>query len=373
MDPGNVDLYALQNFASVALNDMTVLGKQLTEAYYDKPISKSYWVGCSTGGRQGLMMAQRYPDAYDGILAQAPAVNWAEFIPTMFWPQWIMQHIGYYPRQCELDAITAAATSACDELDGLKDNVIGLSGLCDFDPNTVVGQQYACSNVTGTISKEAAYIAKTTWEGATNAEGKLQWPGVAPGAPLSGIANTTCDTSGSCTGAPFTISTDWHRLFIQKDASFDPYNYTQAGWDAAFHASVQQYTSIIGTNDPDLSAFRKTGGKMITWHGMADQLIPFNGTVHYYSRVLSLNANATDFYRFYSAPGVGHCRGGLGAAPTDPLAQLVSWVEDGEAPKTLTANRTVKGADWKQELCQYPLSSIYKGGDPAIASSYSCE
>jgi hypothetical protein len=75
--PGNVDLYALQNFASVALNDMTVLGKQLTEAYYDKPISKSYWVGCSTGGRQGLMMAQRYPDAYDGILAQAPAVNWA--------------------------------------------------------------------------------------------------------------------------------------------------------------------------------------------------------------------------------------------------------------------------------------------------------
>jgi hypothetical protein len=81
--PGNVDLYALQNFASVALNDMTVLGKQLTEAYYGKPISKSYWVGCSTGGRQGLMLAQRYPDAYDGILAQAPAVNWAGNSPSI--------------------------------------------------------------------------------------------------------------------------------------------------------------------------------------------------------------------------------------------------------------------------------------------------
>ena len=204
-------------------------------------------------------------------------------------------------------------------------------------------------------------------------EGNLQWPGIAPGSPLSGIAGTTCDASGNCTGAPFTISTDWHRLFIQKNASFDPYNYTQTGWDAAFHASVQQYTSIIGTTDPDLSAFKRSGGKMITWHGMADQLIPFNGTVHYYSRVLNHDANATNFYRFYSAPGVGHCRGGLGAAPTDPLAQLLSWVENDEAPQTLAANRTVKGMSWKQELCQYPLSSIYKGDDPAVASSYSCE
>lgn len=258
-------------------------------------------------------------------------------------------------------------------MDGLRDNVIGLTGLCDFDPSTVVDQQYACNNMTGTISKTAAEIVRMTWEGATDAKGKLQWPGIAPGSSLSGIANTTCDASSHCRGAPFTISTDWHRLFIQKDASFDSYNYTQAELDAAFHASVQQYTSIIGTADPDLSAFKSSGAKMITWHGMADQLIPFNGTVHYYSRVLGHDDNATDFYRFYSAPGVGHCGGGLGAVPTDPLAQLVSWVEDGKAPHTLAANRTVKGLSWKQELCQYPLSSIYKGGDPAVASSYSCE
>ncbi|KAF2629038.1 tannase and feruloyl esterase [Macroventuria anomochaeta] len=374
LSPGNVNLYALQNFASVALNDMTVLGKQLTEAYYGKAITKSYWSGCSTGGRQGLMMAQRYPDAYDGILAQAPGVSWAEFIPTMFWPQWIMHEIGYFPPQCELDTITAAATSACDELDGLKDDVIGLTGLCTFDPSTVVGQPYACSNVTGTISKEAAEIAKLTWTGATNAVGKLQWPGIAPGSPFSGIAGTTCDSSGgNCTGLPFAITTEWHRLFIQKNPGFDPYNYTQTGWDAAFHASIQEYTSIIGTSDPDLSEFKSSGGKMITWHGMADQLIPFNGTVSYYEHVLSLDANATDFYRFYSAPGVEHCRGGAGAAPTDPLAALVSWVEDDEVPQTLAASRTVNGTIWKQELCLYPLSSIYKGGDPAVASSYQCE
>ena len=108
---------------------------------------------------------------------------------------------------------------------------------------------------------------------------------------------------------------------------------------------------------------------MIAWHGMADQSIPFNGTVNYNDRVLALDANATDFYRFYSAPSVEHCRGGAGAAPTDPLAQLVSWVENGEVPQTLSANRTVNGTSWKQELCLYPLLSVYKGGNPADASS----
>lgn len=374
LSPGNVNLYALQNFASVTLNDMTVLGKQLTQAYYGKPISKSYWSGCSTGGRQGLMMAQRYPDAYDGILAIAPAINWAEVVTAMFWPQWIMQKIGYFPPQCELDAITAAAVTACDELDGLKDDVIGLTGSCDFDPYTVVGQPYACGNITGKITTEAANITNLTWTGAISAEGSLQWPGIAPGAYLGGTAGTTCDSDGkACVGAPFFVSADWHRVFLQKDPNSDPYNYTRAEWDATFHASVQQYTSIMGTNDPDLSGFKESGGKMITWHGMADRWIPFDNSVNYYNRVLGLDPNTTDFYRFYSAPGVDHCLAGSGAAPTDPLAALVAWVENGTVPQTLPATHIVNETIWNRELCLYPFSSIYKGGDPADASSYRCE
>ncbi|KAH6629574.1 Tannase/feruloyl esterase [Boeremia exigua] len=374
LSPGNVNLYALQNFASVTLNDMTVLGKQLTEAYYGKPISKSYWAGCSTGGRQGLMMAQRYPNAYDGIIARAPASHWTELIFTIFWPQLVMQKIGYFPPLCELDAITAAATSACDELDGIKDGIIGLPGLCTFDPETVVGQPYACGNITGTISKEAAEIVNSTWKGATDAEGTLQWPGLTPGSPLYAVAGTTCDANGhNCTGSPFHVSTDWHRLFIHKDPSFDPYNYTQTEWDAAFHASGQQYTSIIGTSDADLSEFKNAGGKMITNHGTADEAIPFKGIVNYYEEVLALDANTTDFYRLFAEPGVGHCGGGLGAEANDILDVLVSWVEDGEAPETVAAARTVNGSIWERELCMYPLSSIYKGGDPKVSSSYQCE
>ncbi|KAJ4984607.1 feruloyl esterase b precursor [Stagonosporopsis vannaccii] len=373
---GDVNLNALQNFASVALNDMTVLGKQLTEAYYGKSILKSYWTGCSTGGRQGLMMAQRYPEAYDGILAQAPAAHWAELIATMWWPQWVMQQIGYFPPQCELNAITAAAISACDGLDGLEDGIIGLTGLCAFNPSTVVGQPYVCGETKGTISKEAAQIVKSTWRGATNAEGEVQWPGIAPGSPLNALLSTTCNsTGGDCVGVAFSVSTDWHALFLQKDPSFNPYTYTQESWDAAFRASVQQYDSIIGTSNNDLSEFKKLGGKMITGHGMADEAIPFNSTVNYYQRVLDFDANATDFYRLFSAPGMNHCGGGLGANPdlAGMLGALTAWVEKGTAPETLAASRTVNGTIWERSLCLWPLSSIYKGGDPALASSYECE
>ncbi|KAK7186462.1 hypothetical protein DPSP01_002109 [Paraphaeosphaeria sporulosa] len=373
LSPGNVNLYLLQDFASVSLNDMTIIGKQLTEAYYGKPISRSYWNGCSTGGRQGLMMAQRYPDAYDGILAEAPAINWAEFIVAEFWPQRVMHEMEYFPNQCELSAITSAAVEACDELDGLEDGIIGMIGLCDFDPRSAVGKAYTCGDLASHVTEEAATIVQTIWTGARDAYGRFQWYGFPRGTPLNGLANTTCSSNGTCIGVPFAISKDWHQIFLKRDPNFDPYSMTQAEWDAAFHASVNQYTSIIGTSDPDLTQFKNAGGKMITWHGMADQLIFYNGTVDYYERVLEADPGAKEYYRFYAAPGVGHCRGGVGAVPTDPLAQLVKWVEEGEVPTTLTANRTVEGRRWEQGLCAYPLSSKYIGGDPASASSFRCE
>jgi pimeloyl-ACP methyl ester carboxylesterase len=373
LSPGNVNFYLLQDFASVSLNDMTIIGKQLTEAYYGTPISKTYWNGCSTGGRQGLMIAQRYPDAYDGILAGAPAINFAEFIPSEFWPQRVMHEMKYFPSQCEFDAITAAAVEACDELDGLRDGIIGLIGLCGFDPSSVVGQAYSCDNTTDHIMPQAAAIIQAIWDGPRDAEGRFQWYGLGPQAPLNGLANTTCSADGTCTGAPFSTTEDWFKIFLEKDLAFDPYNMTQAEWDATFHASINQYTSIMGTSDPDLTEFRHAGGKMITWHGMADQLIPFNGTVDYYERVLDVDPEAKEYYRFYAAPGVGHCGGLTGAAPTDAFAQLVRWVEEGEVPETLAANRTVEGRRWEQELCLWPLSSRYVGGDPSMSSSFRCE
>jgi len=373
--PGNVNLYNLQNFASVALHDMTVMGKKITESYYGRAITKSYWYGCSTGGRQGLMMAQRYPDAYDGILAEAPAINWAQFVPAEFWPQLAMKLVGYIPTQCELTAITEAAIEACDELDGLKDGIVSLWGQCNFDAVSAVGKSYNCTGgISGIVSNKAAKLAQKIWEGPRDAHGKFQWYGLSPGTPLGRLSNTTLTPSGTLSaGPPFGTASAWISIFVKANETFDPYSLTQETWDEAWQNSGNRYDSIIGTKDADLSLFKRNGGKIITWHGVADPLIFINGSVNYYERIGAIDAHVTDFYRFFSAPGVGHCSGGNGAAPSRALDQLVDWVESGNAPATLQANSTVQGKRWDRNLCLFPAMSIYKGGDPSSADSYTCK
>lgn len=273
VSPGNINLYALHNFASVSLNDAAFIGKSLTQSFYGQPPKYSYWSGCSQGGRQGLMLAQRYPTAFNGIAASAPAINIGQFLVANFWPQLIMNLLGQYPNSCELDALTAAAISACDSNDGVADGLVSDSDSCHFDPYTLVGTTTNCTN-TGLemqITEAAAIVANASWNGAQSSNGSFLWYGLNYEADLTGdlgISNTKCYNNGTCIGVPLNISTDWIRLFVQKDPMFQFYNMTHQDFDHIFHASVQQFTSIIGTNDPDLSEFRNAGGKMLTYHGL---------------------------------------------------------------------------------------------------------
>jgi hypothetical protein len=371
--PGNVNQYLLLDFASVALNDMAVLGKAITEKYYGMAPKYSYWNGCSTGGRQGIMMAQRYSEQYDGILAAAPAINWPSFLVAEYWGQLVMNQIGVYPPQCELEAIAAAAIKACDCLDGIADGIIAAPGLCHFDPHTLVGQEFSCSGAMVNISSAAATIVQAFWEGPRTTKGAFLWYGLHPDTSFGGLLNTTCSANGTCYGTPFDIAYHWIRLFIEKDPTFNPANMSFEEFEVVFHQSNQQYQSILGTDDPDLSAFRDAGGKMITWHGLADALIPPNGTVQYYERVMAMDDGVQDYYRFFEAPGVGHCWGGIGPFPGDAFGSLIKWVEEGIAPETLVGtSSSVNGTVRHQPLCPYPLVSAYKGGDPSQASSFEC-
>lgn len=229
------------------------------------------------------MLAQRYPDAYDGIAAAAPAFNWGQFIPAAAWAQVMMAINGQFPPKCELDALTEAVVAACDPLDGVTDGLISEPESCSFDPFSMVGKVVNCTTSGGevTISNASANIANLTWTGPRTTSGKFLWYGVGYEARLTGsdapagttsdlgYASTTCSSNGTCVGAPTLLGESWLKFFVRKDPEWS-YDLTKSVDEYAqmFHASVQQFDSIIGTSDADLSSYRDAGGKLITYHGL---------------------------------------------------------------------------------------------------------
>jgi hypothetical protein len=228
------------------------------------------------------MLAQRYPTAYDGIAACAPAIYWTEFFPSVQWPQQFMNMLGKYPYSCEVDAITAAAILACDQLDGVVDGIIGEVDACLslFNPFELVDTTIFC-NETGSpmqISNAAAKVVNATWHGPRKANGKQWWYGLYPGTNLvsdpsrtgtgsEGVAQTNC-SNGTCVGLPNVLGQAWLRMFVLKDPAFDFSHLSHTEFDSLVHLSTQIYSSIISTSDPDLTEFHASGGKLITAHGL---------------------------------------------------------------------------------------------------------
>ncbi|KAI8237192.1 putative feruloyl esterase [Colletotrichum sp. SAR 10_96] len=360
LSPGNVNLYALQNLASVSLDDGAIIGKLLIKSYYGHGPDYSYWNGCSQGGRQGLMLAQRYPTQYDGIAAGAPGIQWTDFFPSLLWPQQVMNMLGEYPAPCELQAITAAAVSACDGLDGLEDGIISDADGClgSFDPFKLVGRAINCSE-SATISSAAAAVVNATWQGLRNAQGEQTWFGLNPGTDITaGVAVTNC-TGSSCVGVPLAIATQWLSLFVARGAELNLSNISHAEFDWLARQGRQRYNSMIGTDDPDLTVFRESGGKVVTFHGLIDELLPSKGTTKYYNKVSALIPEVHDFYRHFEVPGMGHCAGGASGNPVGLFDQLRAWVENGTAPdQTLVKVTDLKGTETDRILCPYPKVAV---------------
>ncbi|KAH7113298.1 Tannase/feruloyl esterase [Dendryphion nanum] len=387
--PGNVNLYNLESLGSKSLYDGSILGKSIIRDFYGKGPDYSYWNGCSQGGRQGLMLAQRFPKAYDGIAASAPAIYWTELFPSILWGQQIMNELNEYPSACEFEAITAAAVAACDGLDGVDDGIINNPEEClaTFNPFETVGKSFECaqSNVgTITISTGAAIIMNATWHGMRAKDGRRIYPGPLPGADMTsdftvswgqtGILDTTCSANGTCVGAPHILGRQWFQLFIAKNPEWTFGNLTREEFDNMSYMSRQQYRSMIGTDDPDLSNFRNAGGKMITFHGLADNIIPSGASEQYYHVVAQLLPDVRDFYRYYEAPGLGHCFGGPSQNPTSLFSQLRAWVENGTVPEHTPIKVNAKdGTTHNRILCPYPQKAqLTACRDPADAECWSC-
>ncbi|KAI0111300.1 Tannase/feruloyl esterase [Nemania sp. FL0031] len=385
---GNVNLYNVQNLGSVSLNDEAIIGKQLIKSYYGKGPLYSYWNGCSQGGRQGMILAQRYPDAYDGIAASAPAFYWTELAPSITWPQQVLSMLGQYPYNCEADALTALAVTACDKLDQVEDGIIGRPEEClaRFDPFRFVGMPINCTQTNGTvhITHAAASLVNETWRGPRAVDGTKLWHGMNPGADITGDASTSYQpglgatncTGTTCTGMTNVLS-EWMQLFVSKSPTLNLLNLTHEEWETLFHSSSQQYRSLIGSADPDLRAFSKKGGKLISFHGLQDNIIPPGGSQQYYSAVASISPDVHNFFRLFEVPGLSHCFGGRSQQPSNLFQQLRLWVENGTAPETTPINVTdatgfqVLGS---RVLCPYPQQQQLINGcdDTSAAKCWTC-
>ncbi|OAA72389.1 Tannase/feruloyl esterase [Cordyceps fumosorosea ARSEF 2679] len=370
----------LVDMASESLKDMTVLGRQLAELHYGEPAERAYWVGCSQGGRQGMMAAQRYAHLYDGILANAPAIRWNDLLVGMQWQSVTMYETGTAPPPCVLDAFTNAAIAACDGLDGLEDGVISLPGSCSFDPYSLVGESVNCGGGGGAdkikVTGKDAFVIQQVLSGPPTTPGgnSSLFVGYSVGTNLSTAVSTSCaDNNRNCTANGVIFANEWIPKFLAKNYAFNPLTITYDQFYRFFAQAKREYDWVIGTADADLRHLRLSDTKLLSFHGFADELIPPANTVRYYREALALDANLTDYYRLFMAPGVMHCGGGQGPNPTAMLHVLERWVENGTAPTRLDAVATAaNGTRGERQVCMYPESSRYTGGDPTLASSFTC-
>jgi feruloyl esterase len=360
---GRLNWQSIVDNAYLGIHDMTVVGKALTQAFYGKAPRYSYFVGGSSGGRQGLMEAQRYPEDYDGILSACPAINWHRFLPADLWPQVVMVAAKNFVPKPKLDAATAAAVAACDAFDGVTDGVIDDPARCPYDPKALVGTRVGDE----TFTQADADVIRKIWEGPRGQDGKFLWYGLARGTDLFALASTR---GSPLTGRPFDIPLEWFRYFLLQDPKWDWTTLTPAGFELLWKQSVEQYGAVIGTDDPDLTRFRDRGGKVIIYHGLADQLIPAEGTIDYYKRVQQQMGGAektSQFARLFLAPGVDHGFRGAGPTPTGLMGAIVRWVEEGQAPDKLIAERRDSNGQVIQTRPLFPFPQVakYKGSGSA--------
>jgi hypothetical protein len=365
------------DFAQRSEHQLAVKAKAAIEAFFDEAPVFSYWTGCSTGGRQGWIEAQRHPNDYDGILAGAPAMNWDRFIPAELWPQIVMhEEVGAPIAVSKLNAATSAAIAACVGKDGglATDAYLSDPRLCRFDPTVNPA-------AVGLTAAEAGAIKKI-WDGPRNGRGERVWFGLAPGTPLAALAGSS----------PFPIAQDHFVYWLHQNPAFDWHTVTESSFFPDFHKSEVLFENVVGTDRSNLNGFIRHGTKLIGYHGWADVLIFPAGSVNYFERLWQRygREDVDQFARLFMVPGMGHCAGGTGAnafgnsfpvpadAQHDAFIALQQWVEHGVAPEQFIAtkyvnNNPASGVAFTRLLCKFPQVARYSGtGATTDAANWSC-
>jgi len=344
---------------------MTVQGKAIVNAFYGEGLKYSYFVGCSTGGKQALKEAQRFPADYEAIIAGDPA-NYTTHMA--------IQQVGvalavHKDEASDIPAekyplIHKAALDACDALDGVKDGVIENPMRCKFDPKVL---ECKGEDSNSCLTAPQVEAARKIYAAAKNSRtGKEIFPGLEPGSEMGWAGLTTKDAFG--------YAMNWLIYGVFKDPKWD---YKTLNFDSDVTLSEKAGGDAEDANDPNIKPFISRGGKLLMYHGWADPLIAPRNTVEYYQAVLAkLDSvkNVRDSVKLFMVPGMLHCAGGDGPNTFDTLTALEQWRENGKGPEKIVASHMTDGvADRTRPLCPFPQVATYKGsGSTDQAENFTC-
>jgi len=347
------------DFAYRAVHELTWASKAIIAAYYGDGPQYSYWNGCSTGGRQAMAEAQRFPADYDGIVAGAPANYTTKLQGSQVWTS-AMTHkneAGYIP-PAKYAAIHKAALDQCDALDAVKDGVIEDPTRCKFDPKII-----ECKGEDGPscLTAPQVELARRIYAGPGF------FPGLEPGSEMGWSS-----LSGP---KPMDLAVEVYKYLVFQDPKWD---YLTFNPEADVARADKTISSAMNSVDPNLKPLFAHGGKLLQYHGWADPGIAQGSSVNYYKSVLEAmggKAKVNDGYRLFMVPGMGHCGGGDGTSTFDMVSALDRWVVEGKAPDKIVASKVVNGAAVRtRPLCPYPQVATYKGsGSTDDAANFTCK
>jgi feruloyl esterase len=375
------------DFGYRAIHAMTEHAKSAIRGFYGRDARRAYFVGCSNGGRQALMEVQRFPADYDGVLAGAPANNWSRMLAKGLADAQATTGDAYIPPS-KIPALARAVAAACDAADGLTDDILGDPPSCRFDPASL-----SCRGADSESCLTAPQVAalRAVYEGPRDSKAVRIFPGIVPGAE-TGPGGWGLWVTGPAQGKSLTFAfqSGYFANMVYEKADWD---YRTANVEQALAASQEKTRHLLDATDPDLSAFKARGGKLVVYHGWNDAAISAWNTLDYHQSVVArMGRQETEaFVRLYMVPGMQHCDGGTGpdsfgqhgnGPPDDPrrnvLLALEKWVEEGKAPSALLGTRNddgdpARGTRLRRPLCPHPEVARYKGkGDPTDAASFAC-
>lgn len=374
----------IRDWGTRSVHAITVPGKAIVAQLQGRAITRSYYYGCSTGGHQGYAEVQQYPEDFDGVIAGAPGSNRTALNAEFLW-RFLANHAtgnNTTPilSNAKVSLITSRAVAACDALDGVTDGVIA-------DPRACTGAAFSvdamlCTGAENDSCLTADQIAavKKVYQGPRNARTGAQ---IYPGQLVGSESGWPSYWSGT---AP--ARSDFWALWAFDNPQWNWWNFD---WDRDYTFAQSRLGPLVDQVNPDISAFKARGGKLITFHGWADAVVSPQDTIAYYEQVKTAQGGASldGFFRLFMAPGMGHCSGGTGPVafgqeggyitnPTpanDILMALDQWVDKGVAPDSIIASKLVNGAATAtRPLCPYPRKAIYKGsGSTDDASNFICQ